>query len=70
MIGALSVPMGVYFPVVAASGPSRVVRTFDTRTGELDYSIEKHTDWVTALAYSPDGVLLADDRRVGIDPAE
>ncbi len=52
---------------VAMGGPGRRVRIYDTRTSQLVANIKKHTDWVTALAFSPDGVLLASgDRNGGI----
>jgi hypothetical protein len=50
---------------VALGGPSRSVRIYATATGELVHTIRKHTDWVTAVAYSPDGVLLATADRNG-----
>jgi hypothetical protein len=51
--------------LVALGGPKRVVRVFSTETGDLRYEHTKHTDWVTAMAYSPDGVLLATADRSG-----
>ena len=50
---------------VAMGGPGRRVRIYDTRTSRLVANIKKHTDWVTALAFSPDGVLLATGDRNG-----
>jgi predicted nucleic acid-binding Zn-ribbon protein len=50
---------------VAMAGPGRRVRIYDTRTSQLLSNIKKHTDWVTALAFSPDGVLLASGDRNG-----
>ncbi len=32
---------------------------------QLLHAIKKHTDWLTAIAYSPDGVLLASGDRQG-----
>jgi hypothetical protein len=52
---------------IALGGPSRLIKLWDTAADEQIKSIKKHTDWVTALAYSPDGVLLATgDRNNGI----
>ena len=52
---------------VALGGPSRLVKIFSTKTGELQHKIKKHTDWVTAVAFSPNGQLLATaDRNGGI----
>jgi WD40 repeat protein len=43
------------------------VRIFSTETGELLREIKKHTDWIYAVKYSPDGVLLATaDRSNGL----
>ena len=50
---------------VAVGGPGRRVRIYDTRSSQLLANIKKHTDWVTALAFSPDGVLLASGDRNG-----
>ena len=51
--------------LVALGGPKRVVRVFSTETGDLRFEHTKHTDWVTAMTYSPDGVLLATADRSG-----
>ncbi len=50
---------------VVLGGPSRVVKIHAASDGSLLHRIVKHTDWVTALAYSPDGVLLATADRAG-----
>ncbi len=50
---------------VAIGGPDRVVRIYSTSDGSVIYEITKHTDWITALAFSPDGVLLATADRSG-----
>lgn len=50
---------------VAMGGPGRRVRIYDTRTSQLLANIKKHTDWVTSIAFSPDGVLLASGDRNG-----
>ena len=44
---------------IALGGPRRLVRIYSTETGELVSEIRKHTDWIYAIEYSPDGVLLA-----------
>jgi len=36
-----------------------------TSAGDAVHQLKKHTDWVTAVAYSPDGVLLATGDRNG-----
>ncbi|MFN3149077.1 c-type cytochrome domain-containing protein [Bremerella sp.] len=52
---------------VALGGPQRLVRIYSTGDGSLLYEIKKHTDWVTSIAFSPDGVLLASaDRSNGL----
>jgi len=40
---------------VALGGPARLVKIFSTETGELKRQIKKHTDWVTAIEFSPNG---------------
>jgi hypothetical protein len=52
---------------VAMGGPGRLVKIFSTKTSEMQHKIKKHTDWVTALAFSPNGQMLASaDRNGGI----
>ncbi len=52
---------------IAIAGPSKIVRVFDTTSGEVRLEMKKHTDWIFALRYSPDGVLLATgDRSNGL----
>ena len=52
---------------VALGGPSRLVKLWSTKTGQLQHKIKKHTDWVTAVAFSPNGQMLATaDRNGGI----
>lgn len=50
---------------IALGGPSRVVRIYSTADGSLLHEIRKHTEWIYALEYSPDGVLLATADRNG-----
>ncbi|MES2706531.1 MAG: c-type cytochrome domain-containing protein [Verrucomicrobiota bacterium] len=50
---------------IAMAGPGRKVRLYDTKTSQLLATMKKHTDWVTSLAFSPDGVLLATGDRNG-----
>ncbi len=55
------------FDIVATGGPSKLLKLWNTETGEQIQSIKKHTEWITALDISPDGVLLASgDRNGGI----
>lgn len=53
------------FDIVATGGPSKLLKIWNTSTGELVKSVKKHTDWITALDLSPDGVLLASGDRNG-----
>jgi len=50
---------------IALGGPSRLLKIHSTRSGELEQKIKKHTDWVTAVAFSPNGLLLASADRNG-----
>lgn len=50
---------------VALGGPQKMLRIFDATDGELLFDIKKHTDWIYAVAYSPDGVLVASADRSG-----
>jgi hypothetical protein len=52
---------------LALGGPSRLVKIFSTKSSELQHKVKKHTDWVTAVAFSPNGQMLASaDRNGGI----
>ncbi len=53
------------FDIVATGGPSKMLKLWNTQTGEMLQSIKKHTDWITALDISPDGILLASGDRNG-----
>lgn len=50
---------------VALGGPDRILRVFATAEGSVQSEIKKHTDWILAVEYSPDGVLLASADRAG-----
>ncbi len=50
---------------VVLGGPNRLLKFFSTTDGKLIRSIKKHTDWVTALAYSADGAYVASADRAG-----
>ena len=51
--------------LVAIGGPSKVVKVFDLASGEILYQIKKHSEWVTQVQFSPDGILLATGDRNG-----
>ena len=54
-------------PWSPSAGPSKVVRVYNTADGSLAYEMKKHTEWITAVEFSPDGVLLATgDRNNGL----
>lgn len=50
---------------IALGGPPKTVRVFNTADGSLLREYRKHTDWIYAVAYSPDGILLATADRAG-----
>ena len=46
---------------------NRLVKLWSTKTGQMQHKIKKHTDWVTAVAFSPNGQMVATaDRNGGI----
>lgn len=50
-----------------AGSPKKMVRVYSVADGSLEYEMKKHTDWVTAIEFSPDGILLATaDRGAGL----
>lgn len=51
--------------LIALGGPSRVVRIFDSVSGQLTGEQKKHTDWILDLQFSRDGLLLASGDRFG-----
>lgn len=52
---------------IALGGPSRLVKVLSTKDGSLLFKMKKHTDWVTAVAFSPNGEWLATaDRNGGV----
>ena len=51
--------------MVAVGGPGRVVRVYDVADGHKVRDIKKHTEWITAIEFSPDGALLATGDRNG-----
>ncbi|MEO2036977.1 MAG: c-type cytochrome domain-containing protein [Planctomycetaceae bacterium] len=51
---------------VALGGPQKIVRVYDTATGQLAREVnKKHTDWIMSVEFSPDTVLLATADRAG-----
>ncbi len=52
--------------LIALGGPKKIVRVFSI-DGELVYELTKHTEWITALQFSPDGnFLVTGDRNGGV----
>ena len=51
--------------LIAIGGPNKLVKVHATASGELQFEINKHTEWVTALEFSPDGEYLATGDRNG-----
>ncbi len=49
----------------ALGGPQKVVRVYEAADNSLAFEIRKHTDWITAIAFSPDGKLLFTADRSG-----
>ena len=50
---------------IACGGPDKLVKIYSTKDGKLIRKVKKHTDWVTSLAFSPDGDKLASGDRNG-----
>jgi WD40 repeat protein len=57
---------------LASGAGDRTIKLWDPATGQLQATLEGHSDWVRALAVLPDGRLAsgADDRTIRLwDPA-
>lgn len=50
---------------IALGGPQRLVRIHNVDDGAVAFELKKHTDWVYAVRYSPDGILVASGDRAG-----
>jgi hypothetical protein len=50
--------------LIAFGTPGKKVKAYDT-AGTLIYEIKKHSEWVTAVSFSNDGILLATGDRNG-----
>ena len=48
---------------IASAGRDGVVRVWDASTGAAISSLASHEDWVTELAFSPDGKRIASLRH-------
>ena len=49
----------------AMGGPQKIVRVYEAADNSLAFEIRKHTDWITAIGFSPDGELLFTADRNG-----
>lgn len=50
---------------VALGTPLKTLKLYSTADGSVEHTCKKHTDWVLAVAFSPDGKLLASADRAG-----
>ena len=50
---------------VAMGGPQARLRIYDATDGAMLWDLDKHTDWIYCVAFSPDGVLIASGDRSG-----
>ena len=62
---ALDADVTADLSVVALGGPDRVLRAYDPANGALRWESRAHTDWVTAIAASPDSSLIVSGDRAG-----
>jgi WD40 repeat protein len=51
--------------LVALGGPGKLVKIYSVPDGKLLFQFNKHTDWITAMEFSPDGTRLATGDRAG-----
>ena len=51
--------------LVLFGGPERVLKMADLESGQLIAEMKKHTDWVTAASFSPEGLLYTTADRDG-----
>jgi WD40 repeat protein len=48
-----------------ARRPGKILKIYSLADPKPLHQLTQHTDWITAVAYSPDGVLLASGDRSG-----
>ncbi|MCG8409025.1 MAG: hypothetical protein MI923_27790 [Phycisphaerales bacterium] len=63
VVRAADIDAGMHW--CALGGPSGIVRIHDLSSFSVVHTHEKHTDWITDIQYSPDGLLLATSDRAG-----
>jgi len=51
--------------LVAFGGPGKIVKVVSVADGAVRFEINKHTEWITAIEFSPDGKYLATADRNG-----
>ncbi len=51
--------------LIALGGPNKLVKIYSAGSGVLLHKMKKHTDWVTALNFTPDGKFLITGDRAG-----
>jgi len=61
----LAADISADYRFIALGSTAKRVKIFEARTGELVHNIDQHSEWVTEVAFSPDGVLLATADRNG-----
>ena len=67
----LSADISPNHEMVAIGTTTKKLKIFTTKDGELQHTVDKHLDWVTAVRFSPDGKYLASaDRNGGIHVRE
>ena len=62
---AIAADLSPDLQLVAVGTPKKLLRVYAAGDGSVRYESDKHTDWVTAVGFSPDGILLASADRAG-----
>ncbi len=51
--------------MIVAGGPTRTVYLIEVEASRIQSELRKHTDWITSIAFSHDGLLFASGDRFG-----